>query len=230
MDHIKIILLVSFLFISCGRQEDEKEDTFKGIERLGQSDAKELTEDQLVRAKRICASLTIKRRNILNDLVGKKKFFNFQRSSLNCKGVLMRYNDVRASITAPLNPQEELKFVPIDDLDPSTPLLKDVLTDKSDIFSDFCLSLLEQNKILDVISYREFSYRYIFPEKEEDTLEVITYVSVEDSEDLVASRADRISVSFVDEDKGFLKSRVTAAFCSDNPQRTMEVRQVTDFL
>lgn len=230
MNISKFFIFVLVLFVSCGRQEDEKEDTFKGVETLGKDDAKELTEDQLIRAKRICASLTIKRRNIINDLVGKKKFFNFSRSSLNCRGNLTRYQDVRASITAPLNPKEELKFVALDDVDTNSPLLVDVLTDKSAIMQDFCLSLLEQKKVLDVITYREYSYRYIFPEKEEDTIEIITYVSVEDSEDLKASRADRLSVSFDDEDKGFLKSRISAAFCSDDPKRTMEVRQTTDFL
>ena len=72
MNISKVLILVLVLFISCGRQEDEKEDTFKGVETLGKDDAKELTEDQLIRAKRICASLTIKRRNIINDLVGKE--------------------------------------------------------------------------------------------------------------------------------------------------------------
>ena len=229
----KLILLLSVLslFISCGRKEEEPEEKVTGFETLNPGDSKELSEDELSRAKRICAALTIKRRNIINDLVGKEKYFNFRRVSVDCRSVITEYEDVKAFVRAPLNPKDDLNFIVMEGADSSALFLSDIITDKSDFMVDFCESIVNQKKPLNVIDYREFSYRYIFPEKELETIEVITYLKRADSESLFASRAERLVINLASgEDKGYLKERVSGAFCSEDRKKLAETRQATDFL
>ena len=230
MKLILTMFLSLFLVVSCGEVQDEEQGPKVEYAPLSDSEINKLDSDQLRRSQRVCSAVTTKRLMVFNDLVGRTKQFALRQQEGDCSSKVSNPIETRVYVESPLTLTDKIVFKTLSSNGAPVGPLSEVITDKSSLLSSFCRSIINDDIPLNLIKEDGINYLYIFPENQEGSLEIVSYMERDDGE-FYPARLDRLVVSLSKgENKGFLSSRTTGSYCANDRSVITYFRQDVDFL